>query len=245
MPVKSIRKHAPETTTSNPKENSSMPKKSVKKVASQQAVSPTAPVTTASSVVLSTTPPVADIPPVPKGANPVLLAAYLGSHPRSGQVAAAPDVCTELTRSNAYDEAMGANAPKAALFAQQLGDALQWTRKRVECEGYTGYLKSGEAVTWKAALETLDEVREVYEFLLPRNPELAKTLPALTRMLDVTKAIGHKAAATRSRKVKANAKAGAAIAKAVTPAATPAPAATTAPVATPSSATGAGGGDAH
>jgi len=207
-----------------------------------------APSTTSSTVVLSTTPPVVNIPSVPAGVLPVHLIDYRGAHPKTGQVAAVPDVVAELSASTTYVSTFGPAAPDAESFVKVLNDAVGWTNLKNTIEVFQGYVRSQEAVAWKAGLAQVDQAKAIYDVVVARNPNVPTQFPALTRLLEVTNAIGKKSAASRKRgKAEGAKKVAAAVAAssgiAVTQAA-PANAptvaqATTAPTVVP------GGGTAH
>jgi hypothetical protein len=204
---------------------------------------PSAPSTTSSMVVLSTAVPTVSIPIPPLGYNPVLLVAYRGYHPRVAQVAAIPDAVNELRGSTAYTDNLGPAAPQASPFAQSLEDAVGWTNMRIQVETFLGYVKSQEAVAWKAGLTKIDQAKALYDVMLVGNAKLPDLIPAVSRLLTVTSEISQKGAVTRARKAKvADALKGAA---AGAPAATPATGATSAPVVTSSTEPNGSGGAGH
>jgi hypothetical protein len=209
---------------------------------------PSAPPTTSSTVVLSTSPPVVNIPAAPAGFVPVNLLDYKGAHPKTGQVAAVPDAVAELTGSTTYATTFGPAAPEVGSFVQQLDDAVGWTQLRNEVEAFLLYVRSQEAVAWKAGLTQIDQAKAVYDITLVRNPSVPVLFPALTRLLEVTNAIGLKSAAARKRNKAAKVKdlTAAATANAVNaPPATGANAAPAVATATNAPLGGTGGSAAH
>jgi hypothetical protein len=209
---------------------------------------PSAPTTSSSSVVLSTTPPVVSLPPIPAGFTPVNLVDYRGYHPRVGQVAALPDAVAELSSSSTYAATFGPAAPAEGTFVTCLEDAASWSSLHGAIEAFLVYVKSQEAVAWKAALTQIDQAKAVYDVTIARNPSVPTQFPALTRLLEVTNAIGRKSAASRQRKKATDAKKAAAAANATAATAAPATGATTAPLVAPATNAptgGTGGTTAH
>ena len=188
-----------------------------------------APSTNASTVVLSTTPPVVTFPSSPLGFHAVILAAYRGYNPDTAQVAAIPDVITEVSSSDSYQADLGPAAPEPNAFVTTLTDALGWTNLRAQAEDFLVYVKSQEAVTWKSALIKVDQVKAAYDVALPHNADLPKTYPALARLVDAQTAVARKAAASRKRNAAEKAKTAAA--STATASATAASSTTTTPAA--------------
>jgi len=208
---------------------------------------PSAPSTTASTVVLSTTPAVLDLPPIPPGAVQQDLLAFRGNHPRMSEVAAVPDVVLEVSTSTTYASIFGPSMPAAGPFVVMLQNAAGWTSQRVALEAYLGYAKGQEGLAWKAVRPNLDLARAVYEVAVTKNPtEVPVMFPALTRLFDVNVSLGKKANATRKRNKATKAAKGAA-ASATANASTTTTSTAAAPAATSPSTTTttANGGTAH
>jgi hypothetical protein len=184
-------------------------------------------VAAASSLALSTTPPNVTIPAPPTGFVPVNLDNYRGSHPRAGEITAIPDVVVELNASTSYDATFGGAVPPATTVAGDLDTAAQWTALRIALEAYLLYVRSLEAITWKTALADMEKLRASFKVVAAQNPALIAAFPATERLLDVTKVIGQRGAATRARNAKKalaeKASSGTAAAPAATPEATAAP----------------------
>jgi len=186
-----------------PNPGKTVPISSTTAAATAASSSTPAPSTTASTVVLSTTPPVLVIPVAPVTFVPEDMKTFRGFFAKTAQVAAAPDVAVELSGSNAYTQTFGALAPEVSGFVQLLQNGVTWTNIRAGFEAYLVYVKVQEAITWKAALTDIEQVKAVYDVAIQQNAQLPKTFPALTRLIDATSTIAKKAAATRKRKATA------------------------------------------
>ena len=241
-PIKTIPQSTP-TATSTPKGTPILPSPITIPITPVTPVvtSPSAPSTTSSAVVLSTTPPVVNIPLTPAGYMPEPLTSFRGLHPKAGQIAAVPAVVTELTGSTTYASTFGPAVPEAESFVQVLDNAVGWTELRIAIETFLLYVKSQEGVTWKSALTQMDQVKAIYDVVVARTPAVAVQFPALARLLDVTNAIGQKSAASRkkAKATKAASTATAATASVGSPAAPAVNAVAVTPVA------GQGGGAGH
>ena len=168
--------------------------------------SPTTPVPTTVVVSPSLQPPTVTLPAVPKGFVPVILKQYRGAHPKAAQITALPDAITELQQSaTSYANVFGAGVPTASRLAADLSTASQWTALRVELESFLVYVKSNEAITWKAGLAEIDQLDGVFKAIAGRNAALLAPFPALQKLLVVPETIGQAAAVTRARNAKAKA----------------------------------------
>jgi hypothetical protein len=168
------------------------------------------PATTGASLLFVGGAPVVELPSY----TPVSidLTLYRGWRPKDGQIAAGPAAVTELESSSSYAALLGSSAPPAAQVAGKLGVALGWSSLLKSTEAFLAYVKAMEAIAWKDGLTELDRLDAVFQPCASLNPAVLTALPATARLLDVPKAIAHKAVATRSRKTKAEAKANAAVA---------------------------------
>ncbi len=166
---------------------------------------PTAPATPSSPVATPTTPPVVDIPAVPAGYTPVKLADYRGYHPRTAQLNAAPNAAREIASGATYASTFGPAMPAAATFATVLNDADGWTELRLELEAFLEYVKSEEAVAWKAALTQMEKARAVYVVVAASNPQVAVQFPFLARLMDAASVAVRKGATTRKENAKSKA----------------------------------------
>jgi hypothetical protein len=189
--------HADPKTASTLTERSSMPT-----TQTAPATPNPAPVTTTSSspVVLSTSPPVVNIPVPPTEVMPIDLGDYRGTHPKAAQSAAAPDVVLELSNTTVWESTFGPAAPAVAPFAQVLKDAVGWSALRNALETYLVYVKSQEAVQWKAGLLKMEQVKPFYNLAVAHDATVADAFPALTRLLGAQSVIAKRAAASRKRK---------------------------------------------
>jgi len=203
----------------------------------------TAPVTTSSPVVVPAPPSVASIPSAPATFVPIDLTEFRGSHAKKAQIAAVAGVLTELADPTTYAQQLGPYAIAAGSFTQVLSTAGGWSNVRIALEAYLLYAKTQEGIAWRAALTDIDQLKAVFDVAATRNPDLARQLPALARLLGVTGQVTQKAVATKKRnKAEAVAKATTAATARVdaTPSAA-APAATSSAPSTASSATATGG----
>jgi hypothetical protein len=178
-------------------------------------------------------PPVVDFPVPPTGFAPVNLLDFRGSHPKAGQIAALPGALHDLA-SAIYVATFGPAAPSASKLAGELTIASEWTTMRSSVEQFLIYVKSLEAITWKAALSDLEKLDAIFQILVTQNPAVAAEFPGLDRLLNVPKVISQRAAATRARRAKEKAQA-----------ATPATGAQPAPAVSPSTASSGSGGATH
>lgn len=159
----------------------------------------TAPSTTSSPVVSGMIAPVVILPPVPFTFIPVDLAAYRGTHPRQSQLALVPNASAEIKNATLYQSTLGPAAPNGPLFAETLDNALGWTSTRIAMETFLVYVKSQEAVCWKAGMTMMDQAKAAYDLMVAVNPAIVESIPSLSKLLEVVNTIGKKGSATRKR----------------------------------------------
>jgi hypothetical protein len=194
---------APPTATpvaaSAPPENPLTPAMPPASPPPQAAPATPAPATTSSPVVLSTTPPVLDIPIPPAGSSGVALSMYRGYHVQPAEIAALPDAIREVQGSTSYTSTMGVAAPPQANFLQNLVNASGWISLRMALEDYLTYAKVQEGEAWKVASGQIDQVKVILAVVTTTNSAAATQFPALARLVAARGLTGKLAAAARKR----------------------------------------------
>jgi len=153
----------------------------------------------AAAVVLSTTPQVLDLPPIPPGPTDSGSLAR-GYFPRASEAAALPDVALEVATSTTYTSTFGPSMPAAVPFVVMLQNAAEWTTQRIALEAYLAYAKGQEGLAWKALRPHLDQAKEVYAVTVSKNTDVPVLFPALTRLFDGNVSVAKRGHATRKRK---------------------------------------------
>jgi len=182
------------------------------------------PTPTATTVTQTTAPPSFAIPATPP--VPPNLAPARGVLPWAAQIAAVPAVLLELKGNTSFEATFVPLVPSASTFATDLANAAGWTAYRQALVAYLLYVKSQEVIMWRQAKSDMEALGVFFQGVAAHNPRLLDELPALARLLDVTKQGGQRGAATRAATAKANAAHKAAVAP-------PATGATAAPVVNP------------
>ncbi len=208
-------------------------------LSSPAVVSPvTAPTTTPAAVVPPGVgmPPAMTFPPLPVGYVEPNMRAYLGCHPTKTQLAAVLAAITDLGNFVDYTTVLGASAPEAPAVAGLLTVGISWRALRNESQAWTAFVNAQDAMAWKPALASLEELKPLFLIAVAKNPALAGMYPGLTQLFDAGKVTARLAAATKKKAAQAQATAAkkaaadeAAADKAAAKAASASAAATTAP----------------
>jgi len=166
---------------------------------------PAAPVASPSVPSALQGPPAVTIPAVPLGYVVANRHAVLGYYPNATELAAAPQVVTDLGNFADYLTVLGTSAPEAPALAGSVTVGIEWRNLRNACEVFTSYVKAQDAIAWKAALVGLDELKPLFQIAATKNPTLATKYPGLAAMFDASKVIARNAAATRKKTAKTKA----------------------------------------
>ena len=202
------------------------------------AAPPAAPVASPSVPSALEGPPAVTIPAVPAGYVVANRHTVMGFYPNATELAAAPQVVTDLGNFADYLTVLGTSAPEASALAGSVTVGINWRNLRNACEAFTAYVKSQDALAWKAAFVGLDELKPLFLIAATKNPTLATTYAGLAAMFDAPKVIARSGAVTRKKtaKTKASAAATAAVAAKAAEAVAP-PQAASAQAVTPKSVT--------
>jgi hypothetical protein len=184
-------------------------------------------------------PPVANIPDVPDGFQPIKGGFARGVKPRKAEMAVMPDAVTELAAFPNYAAAFGGSVPSQADAVQTLGASSQWTVMRVKSRAWDRYASNEEGVSWTATRSVMDRLKIAWLLAVGADPGLPNRYPKLAALFGAKKTIAKKGVSTRAankkekaagqepthgvvaqRKAAKAAKAAAAAAKAGPPAAT-------------------------
>lgn len=170
--------------------------------------SPATPSTGAGSgITLVGAPPDVDVPSVPDGFVPVNPADLKGYHPMQSELAVVPDAVTELQNFASYTQVFGMTAPDQNMLGQLLTIAWQWTSLLSSSTNWLTYVKSEEGLAWKDALVELEALKAPFQLAVTRTPTLMSQYPSLARLLGAQKVVAKRAASTRAKQKKLDAKA--------------------------------------
>ncbi len=147
------------------------------------------------------------VPSVPAGFVLPDMDAFRGSYPNKNELVAAPLALTDLGNFTSYPTVLGSSAPAEPAVAGKLSVAISWRAVRNESQAWLAYVNAQDAIAWKAALSSLDEVKPLFLIAVAKNPELAGTFPGLSQMFDAGKVVAAKALATKKKATEAEAKA--------------------------------------
>jgi hypothetical protein len=150
------------------------------------------------------------IPSPPTGFVELSLVDYRGFHVSKKEVAAASTAIADLASFTSYQALLGGSAPEASAVSSALSLGLGWRTLRDLTDTWDAYVRTQDAMAWKAALMLLDELKPLFLIAVAKNPELAAQYAGLARMFAVPKMSAEAAAVTRKKNATAAAAAAAA-----------------------------------
>jgi hypothetical protein len=144
--------------------------------------------------------PAVDAPAPPKGfVLPSAPIGLRGHSPSELELMALPGLLKDLGSFTDYGSVLGASATSASTIQSSVSTALGWRQSRLAAEAWRGYVKTEDAIAWKATMTLLDELKSQFLFAVSKNPALALTYPALAVYATAAKAISAKATVTRKK----------------------------------------------
>jgi len=146
--------------------------------------------------------PATPTPTPPAGYVPPTHYEMLGSHPRQAEVATAAAVVAELRGFTDYEKLFGSTVPPVEAMAAVLDLARQWRTERDAAAAWNEYVRGEDAVSWKVALELLDELKPAFQLAALKRPDIATTYPRLAAFFDSRRQIAQRAVATKKSKAK-------------------------------------------
>ncbi len=149
--------------------------------------------------------PATTLPPIPDGYVAPDLRAYLGWRPTKGQLAAIPGALTDLASFVDYTSALGAAAPPIPTVVGLARVGQSWRSLRNEAQAWLAFVNAQDAIAWKAALSSFDEVKPLFLIAVAKNPALAGMYPGLTQLFEAGKVTARLSAATRRKAAQAQA----------------------------------------
>jgi hypothetical protein len=140
----------------------------------------------------------------------VKLRGFKGYLPKQLEITALPGVITDLGSFAEYATVLSGSAPPAATVSNAVSTALAWRNARNSAEAWETYVKTGDAIAWKAATPLLEELRPIFLYAVSKNATLATKYPSLAAYFIATDEAAARAATTRKKNAKTRAAAAAA-----------------------------------
>jgi hypothetical protein len=156
-------------------------------------------------------PPGVSVPAPPPGTVIPPLARFRGHFIKSEQLSALASAIADLESWTDYGETLGRMGPDQGRLVALMTATSEWNVLKRSAETFLLYARAMEVGAWKEAVVELGRLGRVLTVMGFGTSKLGQQHEGILRLLDATKAIGKRGAATRKEKRKAKgAKGGAA-----------------------------------
>jgi hypothetical protein len=129
-----------------------------------------------------------------------------GDQPTAQQVRDAGDVARELS-AKTYLEDFGTRAPDAPSLCNALEFAKEWSDELAAAESWREYVRVQANAAWSVAMPLIKALEAEFPLAAKHDPSILKRYPQTNDFINVRKVAGQKAAVTRRKTAKKNAKA--------------------------------------
>jgi hypothetical protein len=161
---------------------------------------------TPASPTVANEPPVVVIPEVPDNFTaPTTMRGFKGYYPNKSELAALPGALSDLGNFAEYATVLGNTAPPASAVTSTVSVGMSWRQLRISTEAWDAYVKTQDAIAWKAAVTLLDEVKVLFLYAVSKNATLATKYPSLLAYFNVSKETAAQGSVTRKKNAKTKA----------------------------------------
>jgi hypothetical protein len=147
-------------------------------------------------------PPAGTAPIVPNGFAAPDMREFVGYRPNQLELTAMPAAISDLGKFVDYAALLGIGAPATTTVVGAITLGVQWRAQRGLAEAWDTYVRTQDAIAWKAALMLLEELKPLFLGAVAKKPELATTYPGLSQIFNASKASSKQANVTKKKKRK-------------------------------------------